>query len=180
MKKILTYSIALTVLAGCGTSAAVSEDCTSTEETVDIGYGTVSKNSSAFSSSGLKVEENDEIIFNDIYDYLRNRVPGVEVGEGSNPTITVRGTKTIGEGRDQAPLFYLDGQAIPNLSSVHPMDVHSINVLKGPAASAYGSQSANGVILITSKFAYEAAQREAAAKKAAKEAKKVAKKGSTK
>ena len=79
------------------------------------------------------------------------------------------------EGKDNQPLFVVDGVIFDNSSSVvgnsafdgsmrsasttsnrlmdiNPEDIESMSVLKGPAAAAlYGSRAANGVILITTK-----------------------------
>ncbi len=56
------------------------------------------------------------------------------------------------------------------------MDVASVDVLKDASAAIYGSRGANGVILIKTKSAREAAAKAAAEKRAAREARKAAKK----
>ena len=53
-----------------------------------------------------------------------------------------------------------DGVECPQIETLRPDQVHSVRVLKDAAASAYGSRGANGVILITTKVAHEAAERE--------------------
>jgi len=92
---------------------------------------------------------------------LAGKVAGVSVtastgttGVSGDPRIIIRGDRSI-NGNNQ-PLIVVDG--IPysstggGLSSINPDDVQSMNVLKGPAASAlYGSSANNGVIVITTR-----------------------------
>lgn len=48
--------------------------------------------------------------------------------------------------------FYTGGQALSLLADLNPEDIENIEILKGPAASAsYGTNGANGVVLITTK-----------------------------
>lgn len=89
-------------------------------------------------------------------------------GAGGSTKVLLRGNKSI-QGLSQ-PLYVIDGVPMLNkvegqitgifggrdggdgLSQMNPEDVESITVLKGATASAlYGSQGANGVILITTK-----------------------------
>lgn len=51
------------------------------------------------------------------------------------------------------PLFVVDGMVVSSIDDVQPLMVKSIEVLKGSAASIYGSRGANGVIMITLKGA---------------------------
>src|SRR5438874_2198549 len=105
---------------------------------------------------------------------LYGEVPGLKVQQNSSgPTggtsLTIRGIKSItGSNR---PLIVVDGIPIRDensgysdvgwvydrdlgtgINDINPNDVASLNVLKGAGAAAlYGSQAANGVILITTK-----------------------------
>ena len=105
---------------------------------------------------------------------LYGKVPGLKIQQNSSgPTggtnITIRGIKTIlGNNR---PLIVVDGIPIRDensgysetpweynrdlgtgINDINPNDVESVNVLKGASAAVlYGSQAANGVILITTK-----------------------------
>jgi len=107
--------------------------------------------------------------------YLTGKVAGVQVtntaaGTGGSSNVTIRGNSSI-TGSNQ-PLYVVDGVPIINqpmgsgrgnwgetdygdgISDINPEDVESVNVLKGPNASAlYGSRGANGVIVITTKSA---------------------------
>jgi TonB-linked SusC/RagA family outer membrane protein len=92
---------------------------------------------------------------------LAGKIAGVSVtastgstGVSGDPRIIIRGDRSITN--NNQPLIVVDG--IPyssdggGLSSINPDDVQSMNVLKGPAASAlYGSSANNGVIVVTTK-----------------------------
>jgi TonB-linked SusC/RagA family outer membrane protein len=101
---------------------------------------------------------------------LSGRVAGVQVtgasgaSMGGTQKIKIRGVNSIGGG-DQ-PLIVVDGTPISNANfsgsdqadfgnlgqDVNPSDIESVNVLKGPAASAlYGIRGQYGVIMITTK-----------------------------
>ena len=104
--------------------------------------------------------------------YLTGKVAGVQVtntaaGTGGSSNVTIRGNSSI-TGSNQ-PLYVVDGVPIINqgqtsggmwgdndygdgIGDINPEDIESVNVLKGPNASAlYGSRGANGVIIITTK-----------------------------
>jgi TonB-dependent SusC/RagA subfamily outer membrane receptor len=75
---------------------------------------------------------------------IRGEVPGVEV---NGKTIRIRDAFSFYLNTE--PLLVIDGMNVPSLDDISPFDVKSIEVLKGAAASVYGSRGANGVILIT-------------------------------
>lgn len=99
------------------------------------------------------------------------QVSGSGSSVGSSVKILLRGNRSI-NGNNQ-PLYVVDGTPINSgafsqtqadggfgggidvgdgLSAINPNDIESINVLKGASAAAlYGSQAANGVIMITTK-----------------------------
>jgi TonB-dependent starch-binding outer membrane protein SusC len=47
-----------------------------------------------------------------------------------------------------APLFVENGTPMSSIDAISPSMIKSIEVLKGPAASVYGIDGANGVIII--------------------------------
>jgi len=89
-------------------------------------------------------------VYQDIYDMIRGRVPGVNV---SGKHITVRGTSSLNVATE--PLFVVDGVIVNAIDDIAPETVKSIEVLKGPDATAYGIRGSNGVILITRKKGIE-------------------------
>lgn len=115
---------------------------------------------------------------------LSGKIAGVNITQssgaaGSGAQIILRGGTSASEGKDNQPLFVVDGVIFDNSSSIvgnsgfdgsiksamtssnrvmdiNPEDIESMSVLKGPAASAlYGSRAANGVVLITTKHGKE-------------------------
>jgi TonB-linked SusC/RagA family outer membrane protein len=88
-------------------------------------------------------------------------------GQGTN--IQIRGINSIDVGRNNQPLFVIDGVLMDNststfgagaelrgmsnrLADINPDDIESINVLRGGAATAlYGLRGANGVVVITTR-----------------------------
>ena len=115
--------------------------------------------------------------YNDIFEMIRGKVPGVTVGQagpGQMPSIIIRG---IGSNSDQTqPLFVVDGIQTDNIASLNPEDVDQIDIIKDGTSAIYGMQGANGVIVITTKTAVRQAEAQAQARKEAKQAKKQARK----
>jgi TonB-linked SusC/RagA family outer membrane protein len=73
----------------------------------------------------------------------RNFEPGQELN------INIRGLGTLG---NNSPLVVIDGIIGGDLNLLNPNDIESISVLKDAGSAAiYGSRSANGVLLITTK-----------------------------
>lgn len=90
-------------------------------------------------------------------------------GNGASARVVLRGLKSI-DGNNNA-LYVIDGIPMPNfirgqaedifsgagqtgdfVANLNPDDIESLSVLSGPSAAAlYGSQAANGVIVITTK-----------------------------
>ncbi len=69
--------------------------------------------------------------------------------------IILRGPTSYNAQEGSEPIYVIDG-AITGSGAVNMDDVESINVLKGPAATAlYGSRGANGAVIITTKKAQE-------------------------
>lgn len=110
--------------------------------------------------------------YNDIFQMIRGRVPGVQVGDagpGGMPRIIIRGIGTNSE--QTQPMFIVDGLQVDNISAIDPDNVDSIEVIKDGSSAIYGMQGQNGVIMITTKGAVMAAKAEAEARKAERKAK---------
>lgn len=94
----------------------------------------------------INVRDSAVPVYQDIYDMIRGRVAGVEV---SGRSIRIRGTNSLNVSTE--PLFVVDGVIVREIDDIAPETVRSIEVLKGPDASAYGVRGSNGVIVITRK-----------------------------
>lgn len=133
----------------------LQEDTKALEEVVVVGYGTQKKltlTGSVVSTTGANIQKSASV---DISSSLAGRMPGVIVNNRSGEpgveatTIFIRGRSTLG---DNSPLIIIDG--VPgreSLSFLNPNDIESITILKDASAAIYGSRSANGVILVTTK-----------------------------
>ena len=148
MRKVFATLFLAAVCLSCGTTQQIYQASQPSEdETANIGYGEIDRKNSTFSTNKLNMRPNDAAVYTDMYEYLRGRVPGVAVG--TDNSITIRGVNSINLSTE--PLILLDGVAITDLSTINPMDVQSVDVLKDASSSIYGARGANGVILITTK-----------------------------
>lgn len=139
-------------------SVTLVEDQTSLEEVVVVGYGAVRKRDLTGAIASVDIEQQNELPNVSVLQSLQGRIPGLNVGaitrSGQDPRIEVRGQNTLSSSAgDNAPLIVLDGIIYRgNIIDINPAQIQSVEVLKdGSAAAIYGSQAANGVILLTSK-----------------------------
>ncbi|MFV0545131.1 MAG: TonB-dependent receptor [Bacteroides sp.] len=112
---------------------------------------------------------------------LAGKSAGVQInksssGLGGSAKVSIRGSRSAFESGNNQPLYVIDGVPMLNtstasvatvmggendgvnrdagdgISNLNPDDIESMSILKGASAAAlYGSQAANGVILITTK-----------------------------
>ena len=127
------------------------------------------KKSLGYAVQTVKGSDLNEARDDNFVNSLSGRVAGVNIisssGVGSSARIVIRGESSLNYQSNQ-PLVIIDGIPVANdpvqnnseadygnsLGSINPSDVESVNVLKGPAASAlYGSRAANGALVITTK-----------------------------
>lgn len=133
----------------------LKEDVSGLEDVVVIGYGTARKTdlTGATARADLKVMEKSANV--NLLQSLKGVIPGLNVGAttsaGGSPSFSIRGQNSISG--SQSPLVVLDGIIYRgDLVDINPADIQSIDVLKDASSCAiYGSQAANGVILITTK-----------------------------
>jgi len=138
--------LATLVFASCVSKQRMASE----NGTINIGYTEIRKDRLTTSVSDVKVDEKVISSYSNIYDYIRGKVPGVNVmGSGPNAKIVIRGINSINCPTD--PLFIVDGREVSDISTINPMDVKSISVLKDASSSIYGVRGANGVIIITLK-----------------------------
>lgn len=114
------------------------------------------KKSIGYATQEVKGEELQRAKLTDVNNALVGKVAGVRFlgGSGANfdgGGIRLRGTSSL-DAKGNAPIYVVDG-VITSFNAVNMDDVSSLNVLKGPAATAlYGSQGANGAIIVTTKM----------------------------
>lgn len=127
------------------------------DELVVIGYGTTMKKDLTGSVSSVQGETIAKVPVTSVAQALTGRMAGVQIttADGSPDAemiIRVRGGGSVTG--DNSPLYIVDGFPVSSINDVAPGDIQSIDVLKDASSTAiYGSQGANGVVIITTKSA---------------------------
>jgi TonB-linked SusC/RagA family outer membrane protein len=126
------------------------------QELVVVGFGTQKRSQLATAVTTVNSEEIQNTPATGISEALTGKVSGLDIqssgnGPGASSKILLRGRRSFTASND--PLIILDG--IPyygSLQDINQDDIKSISVLKDASSTAiYGSQGANGVIIITTK-----------------------------
>jgi len=180
------YKTATVAVAGrAKIDVVLEDDALLLEDAVVTALGIKKERKSlGYAVEDLKSEELMKIKTANPISSLSGKIAGVNITQssgaaGSGAQIILRGGTSASEGKDNQPLFVVDGIIYDNSSTVvgnsafdgsyrsatttsnrvmdiNPEDIESMSVLKGPAASAlYGSRAANGVVLITTKRGQE-------------------------
>ncbi|MBP9104591.1 MAG: SusC/RagA family TonB-linked outer membrane protein [Chitinophagaceae bacterium] len=132
------------------------------------------KRSLGYSTQEVKAEDLAISQQPNLLNALQGKVSGVQINSGGGApgqgaSILIRGVKSLGPGKNNQPLFVIDGVIMDNSTNLvgqqaelrgmsnraadlNPDDIESVSVLKGGAASAlYGQAGSNGVVIITTK-----------------------------
>lgn len=132
------------------------EDSQTLDELVVVGYSMQRRESLTGSLSTVKDEKLKDVTTPSVENMLNSKIPGVYVQPGtgqpgSTGAMMIRGKATISG--NTAPLWVIDGVIVGyNSGDLNPADIESLTVLKDAASTAiYGSQGANGVIVVTTK-----------------------------
>ncbi|WP_368338414.1 SusC/RagA family TonB-linked outer membrane protein, partial [Parabacteroides merdae] len=133
------------------------EDTETLDEVIVIGYGTTKRKDFTGSVSSVKLENSPIALSPNLnaLESLKGNVSGLDIGAtnsaGGEPSMQMRGQKSISGSND--PLIVVDGVIfMGSINDINPNDIASYDVLKdATSAAAYGSRSANGVIIITTK-----------------------------
>lgn len=124
------------------------------ENVVVIGYGTQKKKLVTGANIQVKGADLQKQNTTNALQALQGQAPGVQITSysgqpGSGMNVIIRGKGTVG---NFSPLYIVDGVQTGDISYLNPADIESIDVLKDAASAAiYGSQAANGVILVTTR-----------------------------
>lgn len=143
-----------------------------------IGYGTTTKRFNTGSVTTVKGDDIKNQTVTSPLQALQGMVPGLFIQQGSgmpgsSSKVSLRGTNSLSSGT--IPLYIIDGVPFDGsptelsgnismseqgngssdpLNAINPKDIESIEVLKdADATSIYGARGANGVIIITTKYA---------------------------
>lgn len=159
----------------------LEEDSEELEDAVVVGYGSMRRSDLTGSVTSVRIDETEAGQSASLSSLLQGRAAGVQVTSNSaspdaGVSIQIRGASSFNSGSE--PLYVVDGiiinasgessvmssnlggdnaggdEATNGLMGINPMDIASVEILKDASATAiYGSQGANGVILITTKTA---------------------------
>lgn len=157
----------------------IQPEVTALDEVVVVGYGSMKKSDLTGSVTSVKTTEEEAARTTSFDKMLQGKAAGVMVSTGSaapggSVSVRIRGTSSLRG--NNSPLYVVDGNIISDLgdtgdpmssgtgggnsraqeqnplASISPQDIENIEILKDASATAiYGSQGANGVVLITTK-----------------------------
>ena len=137
----------VSVDSGAQLNIAMEPDAIGLEDVVVIGFGTVKKRDLTGSVSSIKADAIIQTPTTSVANALQGRVSGLDV---NGDELRIRGNRSINGSND--PLVIIDGVQGGSMSDLNPNDIESVDVLKDASSTAiYGSQGANGVIIITTK-----------------------------
>ncbi len=168
-----TSTQTVTVGASNSINVAMQEDASQLDEVVVTALG-IKRKEKTLTYAQQTVGGDDLTQTRDVnfVNSMSGKAAGVEIrksssGPGGSTKIQIRGSKSLSG--DSSPLFVIDGIPMVNnrgdqpglwdgvdqgdgLSQLNPDDIESMSILKGAnAAILYGSQGANGVVIITTK-----------------------------
>ena len=147
-------------------NVSLDSDVTALSEVIVTGYGTQPKREVTGAVSSVKGDAIQNLPLQSFDRALQGRAAGVQVRSsnglpGGAVNIRIRGVGSVNAGNE--PLFIVDGVQLNNQSNasftqsnplafLNPNDIESMEILKDAASAAiYGSQAANGVVIITTK-----------------------------
>ena len=140
---------AQTLQASANMNVKMEPDAMGLDEVVVIGFGTVKKRDLTGSVAQVKSDVILQTPTSSVATALQGRITGLDVN-GSE--LRIRGNRSING--NNAPLVIIDGVQGGSMGDLNPDDIETIDVLKDASSTAiYGSQGANGVIIITTKKA---------------------------
>ena len=157
----------------------LKEDSEQLDEVVVVGYGAMRKSDITGALTSVKIDETHASQISSIDQLLQGKAAGVQVVSNSGApdggvSVVIRGASSFNS--SSQPLYVVDGVIMDTTGSfsmgthggnesgvvednnglmgINPQDIASMEILKDASATAiYGSQGANGVVLITTKSA---------------------------
>ena len=148
-----------TLTAGPNMNVTLEEDSETLDEVVVVGYGVQKKSDVTGSVTSVPKERLDRLPVTNVLQAVQGATAGVTITQSSSipgdaPSALVRGQNSIKA--SSGPYIVVDGVPINktggSLNDIAPSDIESMEILKDASATAiYGTNGANGVILITTK-----------------------------
>ena len=160
-------------------NVVLEEDKEQLDEVVVVGYGAMRKSDITGSVTSVRIDETRASQSTSLDQLLQGQAAGVQVVSNSGApdggvSVIIRGASSFNS--SSQPLYVVDGVIMDTTGSIsmgthggnesgvvednngligiNPQDIASMEILKDASATAiYGSQGANGVVLITTKSA---------------------------
>jgi iron complex outermembrane receptor protein len=145
----------VTVGSQSSINVTLAESAIGLDEIVVVGYGTQQKRAISGSVANVAEKSFNAGVTRTAADFIQGKVAGLTITTSTGDvtaeqSMRLRGTSSLTGSSE--PFVVIDGVPGLGLNSVAPQDIESISVLKDASAAAiYGSRSASGVILITTK-----------------------------
>lgn len=146
----------VSVKAGETVNIVLAEEQSTLDEVVVVGYGTQKRESLTGALETIKGDKLRDITTPSVENMLNGKAPGVYVAPGSGRPgsrggVVIRGQATLSG--TTAPLWVIDGVIVGSgAGDLNPDDIETMTILKDAASTAiYGSQGANGVVVVTTK-----------------------------
>lgn len=144
----------VSVPAGSTLNIVLADEDRKLDEVVVVGYGVQKKKLVTGATVQVKGDVLQKQSTTNALQGLQGQTPGVQIASTSGQPgeaikVTIRGLGTI---NNSSPLYVVDGVLTDDISYLNTSDIESIDVLKDAASAAiYGSQAANGVVLVTTR-----------------------------
>lgn len=132
----------------------LAENAQSLNDVVVVGYGTQKRSSVTGAVDQITAASIEGKPAMNVTQALQGASPNLIIQQrnaepGGAMNLNIRGVGTMG---DNNPLVVIDGIVGGDINLLNPADIQSVSVLKDAGSAAiYGSRSANGVILVTTK-----------------------------
>lgn len=137
-------------------NVVLEEDVALLDEAIVTGYQEISRSKMTGAVEVITADKIANKGYNFVSEILKGQLAGVSVRStsgrpGSDVEIRIRGINSINGNKE--PMWILDGKPMSgSISELNPDDIESITALKDAAATAiYGSQAANGVMVVKTK-----------------------------
>ena len=155
----------ITAKASANMKVVLEESAIALDEVVAIGYGSMKRSDLTGSVVSVSGDELQQTSAATIDQMLQGKTAGMQISinsgaAGAGSSVQIRGVNSLSSTNE--PIYVIDGSIVRSesgsdiysnpLADLNPNDIESIEVLKDASATAiYGSQAANGVIIVTMK-----------------------------
>lgn len=162
----------ISVKAAQGMKVVLEENSTTLDDVVVVGYGSMKRSDLTGAVVSVKGDDLQQTSAATVDQMLQGRTAGMQISlnsgaAGAGSSVQIRGVNSLSSTNE--PIYVIDGAIVRSdagsdtysnpLADLNPADIESIEVLKDASATAiYGSEAANGVIIVTMKKGQDSAK----------------------